>query len=205
MWRVPIIMRGRTPLMSSLAKNNSPPGSSDGEGGRRLRDRSRDLETQLPGQLELDGLLATLNDVLRLNAHDATTPAASVLHVLVELSLEVGGEHLEVLLVLLGDGRLCDDRGAPFVHQGAQALLALGETGGDSAITAEGRSQQTISIGSVLQGITTSLAALFSMRVVTWLRLYLITTGFLDCTSLPPFFCSAISIRSFFFCARISS
>merc|ERR1719253_1400576 len=60
---------------------------------------------------------------------------------------------------------------------------------GTSFLRQRAGSQQTISIGSTLWGITTSLAALFSMRVVTWLRPYLITTGFLVCTSLPSFFC----------------
>ena len=94
------------------------------------RPRSRDLQAELLGLLELDGLLAALRDVLRLDAHDAATPAAAVLGVLVELGLEVGGERLEVLLVLLGDGRERDDCGALLVHESAQALLALDDAVG---------------------------------------------------------------------------
>merc|ERR1719198_454993 len=65
-------------------------------------------------------------------------------------------------------------------------------------------SQATSSIGSTLWGITTSLAALFSTRVVTWLRPYLITVGFLVLVSWPAFLASAISMSLFFFSSRVS-
>merc|ERR1719161_1406030 len=49
-------------------------------------------------------------------------------------------------------------------------------------------SQTTSSIGSTSWAMATSLAALFSTSVVTWLRPYLMTVGFLALVSLPSFF-----------------
>merc|ERR1719266_2752325 len=64
--------------------------------------------------------------------------------------------------------------------------------------------QSTSSIGSTSWGITTSFAWLFSISVVTWLRPYLMTWGFLLFTSWPSFFCCAVSINRFFFASRVS-
>mmetsp|Transcript_9782 Transcript_9782/g.26412 ORF Transcript_9782/g.26412 Transcript_9782/m.26412 type:complete len:202 (-) Transcript_9782:179-784(-) len=64
--------------------------------------------------------------------------------------------------------------------------------------------QQTISMGSTSCAMTTSFAVLFSIRVVTWLRPYLITCGFLVFTSWPSFFCCAISISLFFLASPVS-
>merc|ERR1719446_531968 len=53
--------------------------------------------------------------------------------------------------------------------------------------------------------MTTSLATLSSTSLVTWLRPYFSTTGFLpDFPSLPAFFASASSMRRAFFASRVS-
>merc|ERR1719476_369738 len=75
---------------------------------------------------------------------------------------------------------------------------------GTSFLRHKAGNQQTISMGSTSWAMTTSLAALFSMRVVTWFKPYLRTVGFLLCTSWPSFFCCAVSISRFFFASRVS-
>merc|ERR1719198_2112044 len=76
---------------------------------------------------------------------------------------------------------------------------------GTSFLRHSAGSQHTISIGSTSWAMTTSLAVLFSTRVVTWLRPYFKTTGFLPLLpSFPAFFCSANSIRRAFFASRVS-
>merc|ERR1740130_2579757 len=75
---------------------------------------------------------------------------------------------------------------------------------GTSFLRQSAGNQHTSSIGSTSWAITTSLAALFSTSVVTWLRPYFTTTGFLVFTSWPAFFCWAISIRRAFFASRVS-
>mmetsp|Transcript_99466 Transcript_99466/g.257074 ORF Transcript_99466/g.257074 Transcript_99466/m.257074 type:complete len:217 (+) Transcript_99466:124-774(+) len=75
---------------------------------------------------------------------------------------------------------------------------------GTSFLRHRAGSQATISMGSTSWGMTTSLAALFSIRVVTWFRPYFSTTGFLVFTSWPSFFCCAISIKRVFFSCLVS-
>merc|ERR1719221_2032095 len=75
---------------------------------------------------------------------------------------------------------------------------------GTSFLRHRAGSQQTISMGSTSWAITTSLADLFSISVVTWLRPYLMTCGFLVFTSWPSFFCCAISMSLFFLASLVS-
>merc|ERR1719198_647519 len=76
---------------------------------------------------------------------------------------------------------------------------------GTSFLRHSAGSQHTISIGSTSWAMTTSLAVLFSTRVVTWLRPYFKTTGFLPLLpSFPAFFCSANSIKRAFLASRVS-
>mmetsp|Transcript_74199 Transcript_74199/g.164091 ORF Transcript_74199/g.164091 Transcript_74199/m.164091 type:complete len:271 (-) Transcript_74199:22-834(-) len=75
---------------------------------------------------------------------------------------------------------------------------------GTSFLRQSAGNQQTISIGSTSCAMTTSLATLFSMRVVTWFKPYLMTWGFFVFTSLPSFFCCAISKSRAFFASAVS-
>merc|ERR1719321_73387 len=75
---------------------------------------------------------------------------------------------------------------------------------GTSFLRHRAGSQHTISIGSTSCAMTTSFAVLFSTNVVTWLRPYFRTTGFLLFTSPPAFFCSAASIKRAFLASRVS-
>merc|ERR1719326_1673102 len=62
----------------------------------------RDLQTELLGLLDLNSTLPALRNVLRLDAHDTSTPAAAILRVVVELSAEVVSQGLEILLPAQG-------------------------------------------------------------------------------------------------------
>merc|ERR1719424_1494212 len=75
---------------------------------------------------------------------------------------------------------------------------------GTSFLRQSAGNQQTSSMGSTSWAMMTSLADLFSTSVVTWLRPYFNTTGFLVLTSWPAFFCWAISMRRFFLASRVS-
>jgi hypothetical protein len=76
--------------------------------------------------------------VLVLDAHDTAAPVSSEGLVLVELSAEVLGQELEVLVVFLanfGDG---DAGGGLAVDELAEACLTLDESIGDTLLSAEG-------------------------------------------------------------------
>mmetsp|Transcript_17537 Transcript_17537/g.49999 ORF Transcript_17537/g.49999 Transcript_17537/m.49999 type:complete len:241 (+) Transcript_17537:98-820(+) len=90
-----------------------------------LAHRSRDLQPKLLGLLDLDGLLAALHDVLRLDAHDAAAPAPANLRVVVELGLEVVRQRLHLTLVLLPDGCQRHTRGGLLVAKLPKPALAL--------------------------------------------------------------------------------
>merc|ERR1719305_1156382 len=79
--------------------------------------------------LLLDLLRALLlhRDVLALQAHDAATPAAAVLRVLVEGGHEVLAELLELVLVLALHSRHRDAGRRLLAHELAEAGLALDE------------------------------------------------------------------------------
>merc|ERR1712151_1324675 len=86
---------------------------------------SHELEVHLLGLLELEGLLPPLHDVLRLDAHDASTPALLGLRIVVELCLEAFGKLVQLVLVFVPDRGQGDARCFLLVHELAQTALAL--------------------------------------------------------------------------------
>ena len=84
-------------------------------------------ETGLLGQLTLEELLTLLLHVLRFDTHDATTPGAANIDVVVERVHEAGAQGVQVLLVLGLDGRHGEAGGGLLANQLAEAGLALAE------------------------------------------------------------------------------
>ena len=90
------------------------------------------------GELDL-GLLRSLgHHVLVLDSHDSSSPGPSVAFVLIELALEVLGQHLQVLEVLLLDFGQGEAGGGLLVDQLPESRLPLDEAVGDPLLPAEG-------------------------------------------------------------------
>lgn len=79
--------------------------------------------------------------MLVLDAHDTASPVSSEGLVLVELSAEVLGKELEVLVVFLADFGEGDAGSGLLVDELAEASLALNEAVGDSLLSAESREE----------------------------------------------------------------
>jgi hypothetical protein len=93
--------------------------------------------------LDLDSgvksLLALLDLLVGLLAHDATTPVSAVLIELVCVALVDGADQLlELVLVLAADLGECDDSSGLLVHDGTETRLALNYGIGDTHLAAEG-------------------------------------------------------------------
>jgi len=84
-------------------------------------------------------LLTSHGDVLGLDAHDATTPAAADLCIVVELGLEVGGQSLQLLLVFLAHSSEGNARDGLLVHKLTQPRLALDDAVWHILLSAECR------------------------------------------------------------------
>lgn len=79
--------------------------------------------------------------VLVLDAHNTAAPVSSEGLVLVELSAEVLGQELEILVVLLADFGQRDAGCGLGVNELSEACLALDEGIGDSLLSAESRQE----------------------------------------------------------------
>ena len=91
----------------------------------------------LLSKLDFSKLSSLSHHVLVLYTHNTTTPVSSEGLVLVELSAEVLGQDLEVLVVLLADLGEGDGGGSLGVDELAEACLALNEGIGDTLLSAE--------------------------------------------------------------------
>ena len=92
----------------------------------------------LLGELDLDELLAGSHHVLVLDTHDTTTPNSVQLLVVVELSLELLSELLEVDEVLSADLSQGNASGSLEVDKLAKVGLSADEAEGNSLLSAEG-------------------------------------------------------------------
>ena len=95
----------------------------------------------LLSELDFSKLSSLSHHVLVLNTHNTTTPVSSEGLVLVELSAEVLGQDLKVLVVLLADLSEGDGGGSLGVDELAEACLTLNEGIGDTLLSAESREE----------------------------------------------------------------
>jgi len=96
-----------------------------------------DSHVGLLGEFDFGELCSLGHHVLVLDAHDSASPDSLVGLILVELSSEVLGQHLQVLEVFLlhfGQGDACSSL---MVHQFAQSCLTLDEAIGNALLSAQ--------------------------------------------------------------------
>lgn len=98
---------------------------------------ARNSDESLLGELDVSELLALGHHVLVLDAHDATAPLALQVGVVVELSLELSAELLEVDEVFAADFGQGDAGGGLEVAELAEVGLAADEAEGDTLLSAE--------------------------------------------------------------------
>jgi len=96
------------------------------------------LETHLLGLLNSDSLLLLGLLVLRLLAHDTTTPGSSNGNVVVVLGLEGLGEGLERGNIFLSDRGQSDNGGVLLVNEGTESRLALENAEWNILLSAQG-------------------------------------------------------------------
>lgn len=89
-------------------------------------------------ELDLSESLSLGHHVLVLDSHDTSAPVSSESLVVVELSSEVLGEVLEVLVVFLSNISHSNAGGGLLVDELAESCLALDEGVGDTLLSAEG-------------------------------------------------------------------
>jgi len=94
-------------------------------------------KVSLLGVLDIDNLLTSGHHVLVLDSHDTTTPVFEEVVVIVELSLELGAELLEVDEVFTTDVSECDGGSCLEVDELAEVGLSADEAEGDSLLSAE--------------------------------------------------------------------
>ena len=92
----------------------------------------------LLGELDLTDALTAGNHVLVLDSHNASTPGAAELLVLVELLVEVLGQSLEILEVFLVDFGQGDGGGGLHVHELAKVGLTADEAEWHVLLAAKG-------------------------------------------------------------------
>mmetsp|Transcript_64423 Transcript_64423/g.106716 ORF Transcript_64423/g.106716 Transcript_64423/m.106716 type:complete len:254 (-) Transcript_64423:125-886(-) len=98
---------------------------------------SSNREAQFLVPLDLECLLPASCNVLRLDTHDATTPSPAVLGVVIELRFEIASERVELLLVLVVDGRECHARSRLLVHKLPKTAFPLDDAVRDFLLAAE--------------------------------------------------------------------
>ena len=105
------------------------------------RDQRNSSHVGLFSELDFSKLSSVGHHVLVLNTHNTTTPVSSEALVLVELSAEVLGQDLKVLVVLLLDRSESDAGSSLRVDKLAETCLALNEAVGDTLLSAKGRQE----------------------------------------------------------------
>lgn len=90
-------------------------------------------------EFDFSELLSLGHHVLVLDSHNTTTPGSSQLVVLVELSSEVLGKSLEVLVVFLSDFSHGNAGSSLLMDELSESCLSLDEAEGDTLLSAESR------------------------------------------------------------------
>ncbi len=106
-----------------------------------MKKRVRSSHVCLLLELDFSLLLSLGHHVLILDAHNTTTPVSSEGFVVVELSSEVLGEGLEVLVVFLSHIGNSQAGSSLLMNKLSKSSLALDEAVGDTLLSAESREE----------------------------------------------------------------